>query len=179
MDGCLGLEEDWLYGCVVRDVLLSIVDLSSVISLCLAFFFLFLTANNGTAMHQHPQARHREVRDCITLHRIIFRIKKKKQSWNIIRILRLLVSATFKWVTFCDLISSSELCSNPATLFSCSPRLICRSQDTQKKMEGRSPALWLGLSQPGCRLSVCLYVWTFNLVKWVIEHSCRYTKPVG
>lgn len=27
--------------------------------------FLFLSANNGTAMHQHPQAKHREVRDCI------------------------------------------------------------------------------------------------------------------
>lgn len=56
MDGWLRLEEDWLCGCVVRDVLLSIVDPSSVISPCLAFLFLFLSANNGTATHQHPQA---------------------------------------------------------------------------------------------------------------------------
>lgn len=59
MDGRLSLEEDWLCGCVVRDVLLSIVDLSSVISLCLAFLFLFMSANNGTAMHQHSQAKPR------------------------------------------------------------------------------------------------------------------------
>lgn len=49
-DGCLSLEED---GFVVGDVLLSIVDLSSAISLCLAFLFLFLSAKKSVAMHRH------------------------------------------------------------------------------------------------------------------------------
>lgn len=137
MDGCLSLEEDWLCGCVVRDVLLSIVDLSSVISLCLAFFFSphFLSANNGTAMHQHPQAKHREVRDCVYPHAWnTIQDLWRRVSWNIIRILRLFVSATLKWVTFCDLISSPKLCSN--TL----PCLICGSQGAEED-GGREPSM--------------------------------------
>ena len=75
MDECLSLEEDWLCGCVVRDVLLSIVDLSSVMFSLSGFLFLFLSANNCTAMHQHPQTEHREVRDCIyPMHGILFKI---------------------------------------------------------------------------------------------------------
>lgn len=32
------------------------------------FLLLVLSANNGTAMHQHPQAKHTEVKHCISLH---------------------------------------------------------------------------------------------------------------
>lgn len=53
---------------VVRDVLLSIVNLSSLIFLCLALLLPFLSANNDIATHRHPQAKHGEVRDCVPPH---------------------------------------------------------------------------------------------------------------
>lgn len=154
MDGCLRWEEDWLCGCAVRDVLLSIVDLSSVISLCLAFLFLFLSANNGTAMHRHPQAKHREV--SISPHAWnTIQDLWRSVSWNIIRISRLLASATLKWVTFCDLISSPKLCSNTLP-----PSHLQFTRCRRRRREGDEPDDWASASQD----ADCLFVYMFGLL---------------
>lgn len=156
MNGCLSLEEDWLYGCVVRDVLLSIVDLSSVISLCLAFFFLFLSANNGTAMHQYPQANTERLGICISPHAWnTIQDLWRSVSWNIIRILRLLVSATLKWVTFCDLISSPKLCSSTLPPFH-----LQFTRCRRRRREGAGLVEWASASQD----ADCLFVYMFGLL---------------
>lgn len=67
-----------------------------------------------------------------------------------------------KWVTADDPISSLNLCSDTFPMLCAVQKCYTRHVALQAQM-----------------LSIPFYAWTFNLVEWVMEHGCQYTKAVG
>lgn len=138
---------------------------------------LLFALSEGEQWHSHGPAPTSQTRRLgiahLCVHETLFKIYEEVSSEM------LLESCVFQSVRrwsrshFVIFIRSPKLCSQHSFL---SHLQFTRYRN---KTEGGNWAWWQSLCKLGCWLSICLYVWTFNLVKWVIEHSCRYTEPVG
>lgn len=128
----------------------------SSLSVSLFFFSLCRQTMAQWCTGSH-KPNHGEVRDSIlALARDMIQDLWGSFCWNIIRVLRLLASATLKWVTFCDLISSPELCSESLPTSSHLQFRRCR----RRQREGAGLNDWASASQD----ADCLFVYMFGLL---------------